>query len=642
MSDLAVFKVGLGDGVTKPARRMGQGVDALARSFQRLESASERAGKAAAVGTGKSRRAPGQGRQRSPRSGKGKAADLGWGGFFKKGPSPFKELTSDLKSMGVAAAITAGVVGGVLAAKVYNLAQLAGSSRLAFANMFGSEKEGNVQLEHSIDLANKFGLGLGETIGQVQKFTSLGFTPEQSDSLIAMGADMRALGRSTEEVNRIFLQLGQISAKGKLQGEELIVLAENGVNLGAVYDNLGRKLHKSREEIIAMQGKGELKSGTALNAIAETILQTVGKSKLGQAGEETAAKTVDGVVQKIGTRLETGLFKAVQKSEPGLVRGLNAVLNGLVGVKGDGIETTVSGFLDDIGRALERIGPQLPGLAKNFSEAFGQASGFKATNIESFGNALPGIATDLGTIAGHFASIVSWAAKLAKYGEFFSFMGPGLGGQGNPGSGSPAAKAFQGNSAVDPMLKYGAVGDAAKGMGWEDSKKKFQGNGYDLGANVSTGIAYGMSDNMSIATSAAQQLAAGVDSASRQQLDIHSPSGVFYDQGAMNDEGLAFGMYDNADVSIASARSVANRTVDASARALTSQSNGYGAITGAAAAAVSGGSGGAGGRSISIQIGDIVIQGQPDPANAGKAVLQSLELELANLLERHMQGNGAS
>lgn len=625
MQGTAIFRVALGDGVTRPARRMGSGVDRLTVSFKRLERAQTAADRSVTAGQRRQRR-PGQpGSPRAPRERK----------------VSYRELTSGFKAMGVAASVTAGIVGGLLARKVYDLTQLAGSSRLAFANMFGSERAGNAQLERSIELANKFGLGLGETIGQVQKFTSLGFTPEQSESLIAMGGDMRALGRSSEEVRRIFLQLSQISAKGKLQGEELIVLAENGINLGAVYERLGKKLGKTREEIIKMQGAGELKSGPALNSIAEVILATVGKSKLGEAGEEAAEKTIGGIVGKISTKLETGLFRAVQRAEPGVVRGMTAIMNGLAGTNGRGIEDAVTRFLEGLGAQLERIGPMLPSLAENFSKAFGQASGFKATNIETFADRLPQIATDLGTIAGQFASIVSWAAKLAKYAEFFSFTGGGLGGATTAGSGA-ASKAFQNDSGkIDPMLTYGEMAGKYKGGAYRanDKNMSFK-NGAELGQNVASGLAFGINANMSIAVDAATNMARAVDSASRNELDIHSPSGKFYDQGAANDEGLAFGMTDNADVTIASARSVARGTIDAGARALQSQSSGYGAITGAAADSL-GGRGSAGGRSISISIGDIVIQGQPDPQQAGKSVLRSLELELADLLERHMQGAGA-
>lgn len=618
----AIFRVGLGDGVTRPARRMGSGVDRLTASLKRLERAQTAADRAAVSGQRRSRpRRPG---------------DAPGARGTRERKVSYRETTSGFKAMGVAASVTAGVIGGLLAKKVYELTQLAGSSRLAFANMFGSERAGNAQLEKSIELANKFGLGLGETIGQVQKFSSLGFTPEQSEALIGMGGDMRALGRSSEEVRRIFLQLSQISAKGKLQGEELIVLAENGINLGAVYDRLGKKLGKTREEIIKMQGAGELKSAPALNSIAEVILATVGKSKLGEAGEEAAAKTIGGIVGKIGTKLETGLFRAVQRAEPGLVRGMASIMNGLAGTNGKGVEDAVTRFLEGLGTQLERIGPMLPGLADNFSRAFGQASGFKATNIETFADRLPQIATDLGTIAGQFASIVSWAAKLAKYAEFFSFTGGGLGGATTSGP----SKAFQDDSGkIDPMLTYGEMAGKYKGGAYGDKNMSFR-SGAELGENVATGLAFGINANMSIAVDAAKNMARSVDAASRQELDIHSPSGRFYDQGESSTEGLAFGMLDSSDVSIASARSVARGTIDASARALQSQSSGYGALTGAAADSFSGGTD-SGARSISISIGDIVIQGQSDPSQAGKAVLRSLELELADLLERHMQGAGA-
>ena len=72
------------------------------------------------------------------------------------------------------------------------------------------------------------------------------------------------LGASTETLNSIVLQLGQAYAKGKLQQEDMVILAERGV---PVYDLLSKTLNKTVAEIQQMGSKGQLTRDILINAI---------------------------------------------------------------------------------------------------------------------------------------------------------------------------------------------------------------------------------------------------------------------------------------------------------------------------------------------------------------------------------------
>lgn len=610
----AAFPVKLKDGATGPARRMGAALDTLTRKLNKLERSLDRVqGKSLPALGRKLKGAKTQLSEFDKSQKKLARASSGSGG-----------LGTGLRNIAIGAAVAGAAVGGLLAKKLYELTDIAGRSSLAFKNMFGNEVAGEAQITKAIELANKFGFGVGETIRQVQKFNSLGFNAAQSEELVKMGGDMRALGNSSEQIRRVFLQLGQIRSKGKLQGEELIVLAENGVNLGMVYERLSKKLKKPVSEIRKMQESGDLPAGAALNSIAETILITLGKQKLGQAGEEAANNTVGGVVGLIGTKLETGMFNAAKKAEPALTRGLQAIDAGLANIGdagGGGIIVTV---LESIGSLLEKIGPKLPEIVDSFSKAFGTASGFDGSGIQSFADALPGIASSLGSIAG---ALVQIGLAIPK----------------DPLVNGVASAAL---TTGKILFDNNAVGDKAAELSKKAQEAGFFGTvanifgtrGEQFGTSLTTGIAKGIGESTGVAEQAARQMAASVDAASRDELGVHSPSKAFAETGGNAAEGMAYGMVDSSDVAIGSARSLSRAVLDSSARALQSTSNNYGGITASAAESMSSS------RSrSSIHIGEIkiIISGSSNPEAAGQNVLSTLDAELAGLLDRHMQGVGA-
>lgn len=602
MANLAKFGVAITDGVTAPSRRMARSADLLAKSLRNVEREVDRLNKK-------------------------KEKD-------RKAPSPYKGLGGQLASIATGAAVAGAALTYYVGNKLYELADVAGRSSLAFKNMFGNATAGNAQLEQSVKLANLFGFGIADTIAQVQRFNSLGFSSDQSTELVKMGGDMRALGNSAEQIQRVFLQLGQIRSKGKLQGEELIVLAENGVNLGMVYERLGKRLGKPVEEIKKLQAAGELKSSDALNSIAETILITLGKTKLGQAGEEAANNTIGGLVGLIGTRLETGLFEAAKKGEPGLVRGFKAILDGIESIGGTSGGTFLEDTLGAVSDILAAIGPQIPDIVSGFKEAFGAASGFNGASIGALANELPGMARDVGSLAGSIVSLANAALPLLKLMAYVAEI-PGKVGR-DIGNG---VADFVGLPKEANPLDDITPTDAPGWKDWKDNRKaQLELAGIEHGQAYGLGLASGMSET-NAAEAAGRNMARSVDSAARDESETHSPSNMTREIGQDMGAGLAFGMYDSEDAVIGSARHMSGSAIDSTAQALRSQSNNYGAMASAAAEGITNNR-----QRSSVSIGDIHvhISGTGDPKDAGRSVIESIESELGALLSRHAQGVGAT
>lgn len=95
-----------------------------------------------------------------------------------------------------------------------------------------------------------------------------GFTTQEAQRLARAMIDFAAAtGASGAVMDRVALALGQIKARGKLAGGELLQLTEAGVD---VRDALARSLGKSRQEIEAMIEAG-IDADTAISAIVGTL-----------------------------------------------------------------------------------------------------------------------------------------------------------------------------------------------------------------------------------------------------------------------------------------------------------------------------------------------------------------------------------
>lgn len=96
-----------------------------------------------------------------------------------------------------------------------------------------------------------------------------GFTTKESQRLTQAMIDFSAgSGASGASMQMIALALGQIKAKGKLAGQEVLQLTNAGLN---VRDILAKAFGKSTEEIVKMQEEGLIPADKAIQAIVKSL-----------------------------------------------------------------------------------------------------------------------------------------------------------------------------------------------------------------------------------------------------------------------------------------------------------------------------------------------------------------------------------
>lgn len=449
------------------------------------------------------------------------------------------------RAVAIGAAVTASV-GAAVAALTVGMVDFSQRSRLAFSQL---AKHGEVPEElfrRSIELAKRFGLDLQDTVKQVAKFRALQFSQDQSEGLIKLGADMMALGASTEEVSRIYSQLGQIQAKGKLQGEELIVLAENGLSTQLVYENLEKQMGKTREEILKMQQSGEIDSSNALNAIAAAIKQKAGIKEAGEAGERVANSTLSGLKGRLMAGFDD-LFRRVGDSAEGPLVGALTKIGGKLGEvfsSGGAAEQGLTAVVLAVASAIEIALPAV----ESFIKAFG----------EGFSGAWAGIREGLSAMGELFGSISSSGAggQLSQIGKAIGEVAAILAGAFVVAIGA-AAIAINYLTAVWNFWKgiFGSIVDTIGAVifGFTDFFANisaiFSAEGLSLGEKavaigkaVVMGIVRGIWALATLPGKAISSIASGLITAAKSTLGIASPSKVFEDIGRNVGLGMQLGV----------------------------------------------------------------------------------------------------
>ncbi|MFO7179581.1 MAG: tape measure protein [Pseudomonadota bacterium] len=613
MADAAEFEVRLADKVSGPAGKAAAGTDDLARSLGKIKGATvdvkvnvtkmDRAigaaklayyaGSAAVVGSKLFKAAGGfEGLKSAAKRAGATLASFGKNALQAgKKVAPFAVGGAGLYGLskvastvavpalgataigiaGVTAAAAAATIGvGLLAAKLGALAseKLAGfatfaqDTRFAMANLAKHGAEANKMFDHASKLAAEYGLDVKSTTKQWSKFLALQFAPREADKMIKMGADLQALGTSAEQVEGVFLALGQIRGKGKLQAEEMLQLAERGISTALVYEEIGKLLGKTDEQVRQLQAKGGIDATTGLLAIERAINRKLGQSELGESGKRFANQTITGMVNQIkaradlvGIALGDRLLPSLSRVAGGVLMRLQAFFESARGEK----------LINRLGDAFDRLG-DIAVKALPLVEAL--MGGLLDRGVEALG----GLNTTLGSLsridvenaAKSFRDIGKGLADIAIYGgKVIAATGAIVGALG-------ALEASVGG-ALPSLI---SVISNPFGTLTEDVISRIVELGpriYEAGKDLVRGLARGIKDGAIQAVDAVADVGNKVVAKIRGVWDSHSPSRVGAKIGFGFDQGIGVGLYAGAHIPARAAESVAFGTVRASTDVMTAR-----------------------------------------------------------------------
>jgi tape measure domain-containing protein len=336
------------------------------------------------------------------------------------------------RALGALADLGAGAI-----ATIAEFTTFAQNSELAFTRLAKHGASGAKLFDHARNLAVEFGMDVQSTSDSFRKLLAAQFNPALATDIIKMGADLRSLGGTAEDVKGAVRAISQIKGTGKLQGDELNQLAEAGLSINLIREEIGKLMGgKSVGEVLKLQEAGKIDADTAVAGILNAVKAKTGSKELGEAGKLFADSTLDGMAgrlkakaQNLGVDLGQRLIPVVTKfaepladrlskflASPKAQAGIDRLVSGIE--RGFTIAQVVLSKVVPLGERffngfIAKVGPALPGLASN-------AQGFMAAldkpelaeSIGRWGERLGVVASMLLKIGGFALQVIPSLIRL--------------------------------------------------------------------------------------------------------------------------------------------------------------------------------------------------------------------------------------
>jgi tape measure domain-containing protein len=197
-----------------------------------------------------------------------------FGNMAKSAAGGIALTTASISALTLAAgAATVAVVGIGLAVAGINRLNTLQQANVAFEVMLGSADKAKAVMKDLTAFAQETPFPLDNIASAAKTLKAMG---QDTDKLVptlrAAGDAAAAMGTGAQGMKDISFIMGQIITKGKLEGDEIIQLAERGVNAGAILGNMlkvkstevgatFKKMGKSGKEAVDMLVKG-IEEGT--------------------------------------------------------------------------------------------------------------------------------------------------------------------------------------------------------------------------------------------------------------------------------------------------------------------------------------------------------------------------------------------
>lgn len=334
-------------------------------------------------------------------------------GALKSVGSGALSMLGSVASAAAAAAVAVAAVGIGLAAAgaryIVGAQMFKQSTMFALGANLGGAKQAEPAWSKISSLAYQTGSDLQATANGFNGLLAGGFKMGEAEELMRMLGDMKAMD-PTANLEGMALAIKQIKMTGKLQGDELNQLG-NAVNQDAVFEQLAKKLGKSKEEVLKMKEAGKITADDAIDAIKRATMARSGKA-LGGLAEEAAGKTLIGNIMRAKVLVDQFVSSLNIDFSP-ITRFLEKVGKVLTGDAGTKFGSSIEGGMNRVLGILDTI------TEKDIAKGFDTARGI----IDGAGNAASDFAGAISTIDGWLSSVNS---KTTTWGAAFTIAGTAL------------------------------------------------------------------------------------------------------------------------------------------------------------------------------------------------------------------------
>jgi tape measure domain-containing protein len=168
---------------------------------------------------------------------------------------------------GMTAAITAPLVGiGIAAVKAAaNMEQ----TKIALTTMLGSADKADEFIQKLTAFSEATPFQKTDLLTASKQLIAFGYNAEEIIPMMtSLGNAISSVGGSSETINRVIMQLGQMKAIGRVSMEDLRPMAEAGIK---VFDYLATGLGKTKAQIMSLMSAGQLTAETAIPAMIKAM-----------------------------------------------------------------------------------------------------------------------------------------------------------------------------------------------------------------------------------------------------------------------------------------------------------------------------------------------------------------------------------
>lgn len=233
-------------------------------------------------------------------------------------------------------------------------------TQIGFKTMLHSAEAANTFLDQAQDMANKTPFEFPELANSSKKLLAFGWNVKDILSdLTIIGDTSSGLGLGAEGINQITLALGQMKAKGRVQGDEILQLTEAGVPAAKI---LQEQLGLTAEQVGNI-GKLGVDSDKAIRALLTGMNQRFGgmmkeQSKTALGLMSTLKDTFSNkILKEWGTGLWNGVKPALLKVTDWLDKNDNKVkeLGNTLKKAGENVSKWIVGGLEKVGSKINSL-----------------------------------------------------------------------------------------------------------------------------------------------------------------------------------------------------------------------------------------------------------------------------------------------
>jgi tape measure domain-containing protein len=199
--------------------------------------------------------------------------------------------------------------------------------------------------------AGRLGLDVPEAVKSFTQLANARFDTSTARDLVRMSADLQALTGDSQSASLALRAITQIKMKGRLQAEEITgQLAEHGISADAVYEQLGKTLGKTREQVLKLQKSGDLSADVAIPAILAAVRSQLGVDQSGGFAEKMVAGSMSGLAGKMAAGWDNAWITLGRRVSPGAAR-LTRLVDGAFNRIGE--SPAFGRFVDRFGNAFD-------------------------------------------------------------------------------------------------------------------------------------------------------------------------------------------------------------------------------------------------------------------------------------------------